>query len=1290
MSDSLHIAFGNLLEAWRRKSPNRAWGGWWALSGFSYQAAVYLQRFFTSLVDRSAEAGVLAEIETLSDITCPEYGGFLLIQAKRTLTNEALRNALREAYLITELCLEQYPELLPALRFQIACRYRKTGKNPSDLRGEDVIADGLNTDTWDAMIGCLHEIEPVIETPDPLDQLHAFLWHHGIRDTASFIDDCLGVLLRFFGETSPEGQRDLGRELARLYWRACPPDSPTMPGTLATKTDVQPDPKAGDANLVLTGQRPRLSDLRMGCFRDRSHILKPLWRSFSKWHEQLLSRDISSSRSVPVFWIDGRSGDGKSVLLLQLVSEALHKELGTPMYILDSGSSLPVLIRQAPDFRHHNSRFILLVVDDLFDVRNRDQWEEEIDEVLFKGTPPFAILTCGPTDQRELLQHRLPDAFDVSNFSVPHLATPEIQEFRKWFNRRTGKRRRLANLTTDNVLVVQLLFELASGTRLQSFARRFRDRLEHSGVFELVRTILSVNALYLDSPMPPVPDHRRDVLLRLCEQDQLHFEFKQVSEELPFGSIRLAHAHLAWKLLSEWASPPSTLAEQWGRELAKAIEWVQDQARSAFTFDLLLGVLSTSHLATRTVTLGSHSPSTRVSAIESMYRCHVNIHGGSCPVNTLYPWLALSKRLLPARLIPSPVTSATQLVLEGEGCENLSPIAAAYVWLDTDSQSGERADASRDAIERLLLSGGNQRGLAHALNMIFTYTKKKERARKMLLSWLRNYPGHRDATVVLRPLRKKEKWDSEVQETCLIWLKANPDHNEAPSVLASMVNGYPGSKEIQQVASSWLRNNMDHPRVSDLICTAIRQWPHLDEFAKAGRRFLEVRQDVHDMSGILVNLINSSRHMKQIVKRGTANSWLRQYGQERAAGPVIAAAVKRWPGDDDLRSIGWKYVEKFLRDRDITSVIYSLMKTRRHDPLTVTTVFNLLDSGLSKAARVDVLVTVIGLWPEDPRTVGLVTKCIEDPTIKSRSGRLLARLLKARPDDTDLLKLAEQCLGLQSPKAQHDLLLTAVKVHPQSTSIHAAVRKALRKNVRAAWYPNLLQRALMSWPNDKDFTDSARAWLLENRSNYNYVTILSGLMSADMYSKECRAMAMEFVRTEGTKCHPSRLTELLAASHADPHLVSPILDCISKFPTQHVRRYALQSVSNTLIWNLHNALRCVCEQVEKKKWAICMRIAYGAASFPEQLPNLEEIMSSDLCSDDSSILLRCLLQVGRMSEEVDRMLVKWMSDNYRRPGYSRILAALRSAPKQWAHLQKGMGLPPTVVLDFVSRHKPRK
>ncbi len=234
---------------------------------------------------------------------------------------------------------------------------------------------------------------------------------------------------------------------------------------------------------------------------------------------------------------------------------------------------------------------IFAVVDDIYDLHNqeRDKWDAAVLNESDYRTPPIAVITCGPTEQREQFTARLSGPFEVTHFNVPTLEVEEFQAFIDWYESRTGQTRELSELTTDNPFLVQLMFELAHGERISEFARRFKKRLLGIELFEAARSILTVNALYMDAPLGLLTtDRSRDALEYLCKDEQLHFRVTPTDSELGTAGVRLAHPHLAWLLFIEWVeTSPTTLAKAWARELDKSLSVFEDRWSALIAGNLL-------------------------------------------------------------------------------------------------------------------------------------------------------------------------------------------------------------------------------------------------------------------------------------------------------------------------------------------------------------------------------------------------------------------------------------------------------------------------------------------------------------------------------------------------------------------------------------------------------------------------------------------------------------------------------------------------------------------------------
>src|SRR5208282_6677641 len=111
------------------------------------------------------------------------------------LDRPKLAASIRKAYEIAKLC---DAEFLAKLRFRITCLDRETPAVPKDFTVEEIVGAAGDSQMWTRLLDCFDVDDAIIEEPDPLDHLYDFLWHVGIRDAGSFVDNCLGILLRLF------------------------------------------------------------------------------------------------------------------------------------------------------------------------------------------------------------------------------------------------------------------------------------------------------------------------------------------------------------------------------------------------------------------------------------------------------------------------------------------------------------------------------------------------------------------------------------------------------------------------------------------------------------------------------------------------------------------------------------------------------------------------------------------------------------------------------------------------------------------------------------------------------------------------------------------------------------------------------------------------------------------------------------------------------------------------------------------------------------------------------------
>ena len=741
-----------ITNAWREKHPKRAFGGAWALSGFSYQAARYLFAFYRNLIAERP----LPTIEDLSDIVCPADGGLLhVVQVKRTLTRETLRHTLEEFCEILTL-IEGDPLTggFPSLRFQVACKRREMNVSwpwPADA----ALADDIRA--------LLPEIEQraadpfLIDQADPIEELWALLWLQGLRDPQAAIQQAAGRLLDSFGRQDliPAVHRDLVSFFEQAQRRREGPRA----AKLISSHDVAPDPLAADLNSVVVGGGFGFRQLREGCFRDRPKVFEALGNVFELWWRHLQNR--LGQREVPVFWIDGRSGDGKSVLLRQLVADlVLHHADRCPVVEVHR-DKLPNAIQESQTIV---DRQILLMVDDPYAVADRETWGDALSAAVESDIASVAIVACGPTEQREEFERQFTQPFQVTAFTVPHLDDLERQEFVSWFRKRTGRQGNTR--LTKNALLVHIMFELEEGTTLAEFARRFRLRLHKARALGAAERILSLAALYLETPWTLLTGRdERDAIDRLSEKDQSHF--RQTAKGVDFG-----HAHLAGEVLrpileASYPNVPWEIAL--ARVVAGAVESPALETRFRRT------------LIARMVTTRRLEIVERKRALQELYSLHVSALSGTPDAGLLPVWLTAMNMESDLALEPSPIEQTLAAMARCDG--TLPATAAISLW-----RLADRASINHEVLNKTCWDFVRSTSSAVAVVGFLRASSGSEQLfRSRATDWLAQWGIQPQAYVLLATLVAGDPQNADIRTRALTWLDANSSHLQAYWLLATVV-----------------------------------------------------------------------------------------------------------------------------------------------------------------------------------------------------------------------------------------------------------------------------------------------------------------------------------------------------------------------------------------------------------------------------------------------------------------------------------------------------------------------
>jgi len=350
-----------LRQAWQQPDNKRAMGGIHALSGFDYQFAIFLR----SVINRIYNAIKNDELPPLSDSLCTEAisditeltpEGLLYITQVKLRANVEFGKIFSEFWEIFELAKHVIPGDEDKLHFWLCTSVMSSSE--SDIRAK-FRSWAKKEKVSEMTASCLeHRIHAkVVEHPE--DQILHILVNQ-MRDDKpeKHLAEWKGRLL----SSSSKGKFDeaVGRIREELIEIANRVNKPEVPIYVWQSTDRPPsDVVHGD---VLTGSQPWPRQLREGFFAPRHYVYDDLVEAFTQWRETLSDTTDVSIR-MPVFWIGGRSGSGKSVALLHLLANIHSQENVRIFWLQQSIQYLPDAIRWAVSLRKQGYDTIIAADD---------------------------------------------------------------------------------------------------------------------------------------------------------------------------------------------------------------------------------------------------------------------------------------------------------------------------------------------------------------------------------------------------------------------------------------------------------------------------------------------------------------------------------------------------------------------------------------------------------------------------------------------------------------------------------------------------------------------------------------------------------------------------------------------------------------------------------------------------------------------------------------------------------------------------------------------------------------
>jgi hypothetical protein len=555
---ALIAELAKLQNAWGKTRRSR--GGVWALAGFDYQLSLALLEIIRRFNGGERESIL---VEAVSDTLIATKTAIIIVQAKRTLTGNTYRSALQELWEINSLARHNSPRLVNKLIYQV----HSSRQNLSDCRRIllDWVPEGMPANDPE-VVEFRNRVE-CLTTPDPRMEASSLLVRdfHAERPFEYFAR-FVGYLMEGAEAASfSGGVQKITIELESLKATASRREHKFHLWSINDRPPLKVTYEPDTRKAVRIGQRLTLLDLREGCIANRS-VFSALHESCERW----LSENATEESRVPIFWVHGRSGSGKSAAILHLVAR-VHDEDPSRIIIWLGGEV--DRFEDATDGMEESVRTgesVIFVLDDPYSGdrsafergvrRLQDIWQRArlsaVDSATSLPGVPM-VLCCSPTEQLDMAEADCGDAITVCRAPLRQETREDLHELAVWYQLRTGTEP--PRVGSDSLLV-QRFFEWQKGD-LSQFAHRFRRRLENfdpsdaNRVFETITNILALGRLYVDYPSESLERLAREhpileaALIQLAEEEQ-HLSFT-ASERSKVG-IRLTHPHLADAIYRVW------------------------------------------------------------------------------------------------------------------------------------------------------------------------------------------------------------------------------------------------------------------------------------------------------------------------------------------------------------------------------------------------------------------------------------------------------------------------------------------------------------------------------------------------------------------------------------------------------------------------------------------------------------------------------------------------------------------------------------------------------------------
>ncbi len=892
--------------------------------------------------------------------------------------------------------------------------------------------------------------------------------------------------------------------------------------------------------MLHAGLTPTWARWQEGWYAERPVAFASLWQTFTEWRTSQVERKTRSTKLLPVFWIEGQPGDGKSVLLLQLVAACLRERLAPSVLWLEhspDGHSFGITPPK------HSGWFFSDEIPTRVEGAIRDNWMSEL-----RNAGAAALLTTGSAEIRHGFEFRFENQAKVTKWVLPTFNRPEAAQFADWFQSRAGISRDPAALWREGMSLTEYLFSLHHGKPLAELTSDIRGALGNLGLGGRVRAVWLANALGLYAPATLLAaDAARNHAAKLTERGV-------VPVEISAAGLRLVPPSLAWPIVGTWLGEGHEvqhLADALAFVLKSWLDAGDEEKASRF-----LRQLHGTEWLTEEKPFGNCNRFMRLKrgeVVRELYRVHRRDFGGQPALATVPAWLELNEAFS-LMLLPDPVGCAAEIFSKPENQSHRTPLLAALVWLGADSRRAPLGNDARRAVTEYFLSPMAEPGAGRALMRIVRDTKKLAEARTLAEAWLKLLPGHPEALDVVGSLVKRAGSGAEFLSWAMEhFIRPNDSRPGAAQLLKALLEGRLHDETVRQRAATWAWSRPDQPEAGIIWFTLLSGKLAKEDMVRGALKWLAANPTHRDADVMRERLL--ANYPEALGAAWVMQEWLPNHSADERTPEFLLQLLQTQPNNRKVSALALEWLNQSLTHPTSPKLLRLFTKHPDHEIQAVAERW--FDANPNSSSCAELLSVFVRVLRGSAKWVTRGESYAED---SQRPGRehVVASLLTANGCQLPQVRLALRLLP-ELAIAARTFLETALG---RSLALHPLqAEQAVREFAGTASIPDLaraLSRGLAQIADAR--TEFAERVLPQMNGEAIFLTLYH-LVRADVRSPEIISALLAWLREHyhergytpllgALKNHPAVWQCLLATGRLDRRVVADFRAFRPKMP-QH-------------------------------------------------------------------------------------------------------------------------------------------